>query len=394
MDRMAEEIDRFYHFSKPNPDEVFARQHVIEQVREHVRKILPNHSLEVFGSERTGLAFATSDIDLRLVKNSRKNDSALPPSNSQRTKAKSDLKKLYWNGVSRNGLSRHKAYILPQLRHARYPLIALQDRQSGLDIQIVLGNDTSLSREMIERYTTQYPYLRPLYAVVKTMFDVRGLTDVFRGGFGSYTLFMMIVASIRHNPSPRNDAAGGLLNFLRFYRSFDTSEKGLSIEPVCTFDKQIEPVLTDTVKHKLEVRTTTAHPIFSLLLSPTQEGKTQPLPPYMLSLRDPADETNDLGRKAIAIKHVQATFKKLCHDLDRNNVLNTRASLLGPLVGTSYMLNKEARFKLQNYGKRLSEQVHKSLAAKAKMIREQDGSKDEEKMSLQRDPDQWESLPA
>jgi non-canonical poly(A) RNA polymerase PAPD5/7 len=97
----------------------------------------------------------------------------------------------------------------------------------------------------------------------------------------------------------------------------------------------------------------------------------------MLCLRDPADNTNDLGRKAIAIKHVQTTFKKLCHDLDRNHVLNTRASLLGPLVGTSYMLNKERRFKLQNYGQRLSEQVHKSLAAKAKMVREQDGGQNE-----------------
>jgi non-canonical poly(A) RNA polymerase PAPD5/7 len=246
---------------------------------------------------------------------------------------------------------------------------------------------------MIERYTTQYPYLRSLYSVVKTMLDVRGLTDVFRGGFGSYTLFMMIVASIRHKTPPRNDAAGGLLNFMRFYRGFDTSEKGLSIEPVCTFDKKTEPVLTDTAKHQLEARTTT-HPTFSLLLTLFQRGEIRPLPPYMLSLRDPADETNDLGRKAIAIKHVQATLKALCHTLDRSHVFNTRASLLGPLVGTSYMLNKESRFKLQSYGKLVSEQVHKSLALKAKMIREQDGSQDEEKMSLPRDPNHSESQPA
>jgi non-canonical poly(A) RNA polymerase PAPD5/7 len=222
-------------------------------VQEHVRQILPDHTLEVFGSERTGLAFATSDIDLRLVVNSRLKDSALPPSYEERHQGMKLLNKLYWNG-----LSKHKAYILPQLRHARYPLISLQDRQSGLDIQIVLANDTSLSREMIERYTAQYPYLRSLYSVVKTIFDVRGLSDVFRGGFGSYTLFMMIVASIRHQQPPRNDAAGGLLTFLRFYRSFDTSTRGLSIEPVCTFDKRDEPVLTDKVKHKLKASTAIA----------------------------------------------------------------------------------------------------------------------------------------
>jgi non-canonical poly(A) RNA polymerase PAPD5/7 len=241
-----------------------ARSHVIEQVREHVQQTLPDHTLEVFGSERTGLAFATSDIDVRLVTNSRLEDSALPPSRKQRFEAITLLRQLYWDG-----LSRHKAYILPQLRYARYPLISLQDRQSGLDLQVVLSNDTSLSREMIEKYTNQYPYIRPLYSVVKTMFDVRGLTDVFRGGFGSYTLFMMIVASIRHQPPPRNDAAGGLLNILDFYCSFDTLEKGLSIEPVCTFDKDEEPVLTQKAKHKLKVGTMTVCPRFSLSLIST-----------------------------------------------------------------------------------------------------------------------------
>jgi non-canonical poly(A) RNA polymerase PAPD5/7 len=93
----------------------------------------------------------------------------------------------------------------------------------------------------------------------------------------------------------------------------------------------------------------------------------------MLVLRDPADETNDLGRKAIAIKHVQATFKSLYHYLARDLAMNTRHSLLGPLVGASYMLNKERRQKTQDYGQRLSQQVQKTLAAKARRVRESEG---------------------
>jgi non-canonical poly(A) RNA polymerase PAPD5/7 len=93
----------------------------------------------------------------------------------------------------------------------------------------------------------------------------------------------------------------------------------------------------------------------------------------MLVLRDPADETNDLGRKAIAIRHVQTTFKSLSHTLSRDMATNTRASLLGPLVGASYMLNRERRQKTQDYGRRVSQQVHKTLAAKAKRVRESDG---------------------
>jgi non-canonical poly(A) RNA polymerase PAPD5/7 len=92
----------------------------------------------------------------------------------------------------------------------------------------------------------------------------------------------------------------------------------------------------------------------------------------MLCLRDPADETNDLGRKAIAIKHVQATFKRLSNDLFRNMAQNTRYSLLGPLVGSSYMLNKERRENVRSYGAQLSKELKSSLAAKARMVKERE----------------------
>jgi non-canonical poly(A) RNA polymerase PAPD5/7 len=249
--RLAVEIDRFYQFSQPNYYEVLARRHLIEQVQQHIRRTLPNHNTEVFGSERTGLALASSDIDIRLIPKGQPRNPALarkPPGQKDRMKALQRLRKLYWNN-----LSQQKAYLNPQLQYARYPLISLQDRQSGLDVQIVLSNDTSLSIQMMKDYMEQYPYLRQLYSVVTTIFAVRGLNDVYRGGFGSYTLFMMIVASIRHNPHPRNDAAGGLINFLKFYRDFDTTEKGLSIEPVWQFDKGDPAVMTLETKRKLTV---------------------------------------------------------------------------------------------------------------------------------------------
>jgi non-canonical poly(A) RNA polymerase PAPD5/7 len=253
--RLAIEIERFYNFAKPDRLESLAREQLIEQVQYDVQKILPNHVLEVFGSERTGLALATSDIDFRLLRKDQLGVAALsklPPEASQRSKAMRDLHLLYYSGF--NG---HESYLLSTLRYARYPLISLQDRKTGLDLQIVLSNDTSLSRKFIHEYTEKYPYLRPVYFVVKTMFDVRGLSDVFRGGFGSYTLFMMVVASIQHNPHPRKDAAGCLINFLKFYRDFNTTKYGLSVEPSLKFDKAEQSVVTGTAKHKLEVSTTT-----------------------------------------------------------------------------------------------------------------------------------------
>ncbi|KAF2027911.1 hypothetical protein EK21DRAFT_102237 [Setomelanomma holmii] len=369
IDRLAIEIEIFYTYSKPSYYESLARRHVIEQVRKHSRQTLPDHILEVFGSERTGLAMAMSDIDLRLLPQSRIEDPEkvkLPPTHEQRMEGMKNLHKLHFNN-----LARQKAYLLPWLRYARYPLISLQDKQSGLDIQIVLSNDTSLSRETMKRYMDEYPYLHQLYFVVKAMFDIRGLSDVFRGGFGSYSLFMMIVASIKHLPNKRNDAAGALLHFLKFYKNLDTVKNGVCIEPAVLFKKSEEAVMPDKVKSRLE----------ATVLTLLQGGAAKPLPKYMLSLRDPADKTNDLGRKGIAIKHVQATFKILLADLESNIKSNSRPSLLGPLVGSSYMLNKERRDRLRHYGQKLSSQLKDSLAKTAKMVKEREQAAEEAKLA-------------
>ncbi|KAF1848555.1 uncharacterized protein K460DRAFT_375402 [Cucurbitaria berberidis CBS 394.84] len=365
IDRLAIEIERFYEFARPTRYENVARKHVIKQVQSHVRQFLPDHVLEVFGSERTGIPLAMSDIDFRLIWRSRVTDPAqakLPPTRSERSEAMKDLRELYWTN-----LRRHKAYLLPKLRYARYPLISMQDRQSGLDVQIVLSNDTSISRVIMHDYMEQYPYLRPVYYVVKTMFDVRGLSDVFRGGFGSYSLFMMIVASVRHKPNPRNDTAGALINFLSFWRDFDTRKQGISIEPPEFFDKDSDLFITDEVKSKIKA------------------GTVNDLPSYMLSLRDPADETNNLGRRGIAIKHVQATFSLLLRRLRADMKANQRPSLLCPLVGHSYMLDYERRGRLQDYGRKVMRQTQAGLAVKAKAIRDAEDKETTEKEAMDKE---------
>jgi non-canonical poly(A) RNA polymerase PAPD5/7 len=90
----------------------------------------------------------------------------------------------------------------------------------------------------------------------------------------------------------------------------------------------------------------------------------------MLSLRDPADETNDLGRKGIAIKHVQATIQQINTRLRYNVKTNTRHSLLAPLVGHSYMLDFSRRKKLNEHGKKVLSSLQDTLSSTAQAIRE------------------------
>jgi|SRR5690242_16508174 len=75
----------------------------------------------------------------------------------------------------------------------------------------------------------------------------------------------------------------------------------------------------------------------------------------MLTLRDPADETNDLGRKIVAWKHVQQTFKAMLRDLRAKVTYNNCASLLRNLVGPVYHLQQGHRQKLADYGRSLAQ---------------------------------------
>jgi non-canonical poly(A) RNA polymerase PAPD5/7 len=172
-----------------------------------------------------------------------------PPKRENRERLRSLLQQIWWSN-----LSKRPEYVDTKMLHARYPLISLHDRKSGLDVQIVLANDTSISRSYMEKYMAEYPYLRPVYFVIKAMFDVRGLSNVFRGGFGSYTLFMMLVASIQHMPNQRNDASGALFGFLRFWRNFDTTTHGVSIDPVELYEKNVsKDIMPPKARDRLEV---------------------------------------------------------------------------------------------------------------------------------------------
>ncbi|KAF2640254.1 Nucleotidyltransferase [Massarina eburnea CBS 473.64] len=349
LGRLALEIEKFHEYAKPSRTEALARRHLIEQVRGHAREVLPDHVLEVFGSERTGIALATSDIDLRLKSRDVQTDTTpgVPPSLARR---KELLDALY--SLHRKKFQNSRAYILATLRHARYPLISMQDRVSGLDIQIVLSNDTSHSRDLMHRYMQEFPYLRSTYSVVRTIFESRGLADVFRGGFGSYSIFMMLVAALRHKPKGRKDAAGALLSFLDFWGHFDYTAHGVSIDPPEFFDKAANPVIPEKTKQQI------------------REGSIKPLPPFMLSLRDPADETNDLGRKGVCINHVAVTLQNLYRKLRVDLRNNTRHSLILPLVGDVYSLNLNRRGIVERHGRSVLTNMQTSFAETAQKIRE------------------------
>ena len=74
-----------------------------------------------------------------------------------------------------------------------------------------------------------------------------------------------------------------------------------------------------------------------------------------------------MGRKCLAIKHLQATLKYLQRQLD-DGLAKNRYSILGPLVGPVYDMNQARRQVLKKQGESVSKAMDVRLAEKAKEI--------------------------
>lgn len=323
-----------------------ACQLVIEEITLIIGTALPNNPVEVVGSHRTGLATPTSDIDLRFfMPEYEKKESTDRGSKVPKPKAREAMKKKL--KLLCNAFRKSPRFMDATLVYARVPIVKVLHRQTGLTVNIQSLRPSLAARTCVAAYLSEYPTLRPIYMILRFALEIRHLTTVFEGGFGSYTIFMMIVNALKHasnlhspgHDATRYDLATHLFWVLDFYAAADLRENGYSPDPPRVFPK------VDVNRKKLKARP-----------DPLQTGssfKTIPKEPYLLCLQDPADPLNDLGRKSHSIKHVQEVFRQSSRTLrdkleDWDNIPSEerelrQESLLDPLVGAHYAHFKEKR---------------------------------------------------
>ncbi|KAF2402497.1 hypothetical protein EJ06DRAFT_342348 [Trichodelitschia bisporula] len=326
FERLSEEINGFAKYIVPTPRERLATEATIQGTRDLVHEVLPHCRTEVFGSYRTGLTLLSSDIDIRLFRETASETEAnMAPRFNVRKLLLRDLVKL------NSAFYAHPHFRMSKMRYARYPLVTAQHTLSRIDLQVVSCNDTSRSRELIKRYLEEDKDLFPIYAVLKTALEIRGLTDVYRGGVGSYTLVMMIVAALKLGTSTEGDSVGHkLCAVLKFYTNLNTYKTAISIEPPFLAHKRpLNVRLPEAVRDQME-----EDPVFAGLC---HISSISPFQPYSLVLQDPADPLNDLGHKSYGIKHIQTTLAYLRGLLEHSLKSQTsEGSLLSPLVGHCY----------------------------------------------------------
>jgi non-canonical poly(A) RNA polymerase PAPD5/7 len=380
--RLDAEVLGFLEYIKPTPAEEAATKAVTQSIRDTVKKLSSHQDTEVFGSQASGLVLATSDIDIRLYDPENKDQEKAPRHQSRKEMVAHMLK------ISKRLNLNNKEYMMVRMRHARYPLISTVHKKSGLDVQIVAGNDTSNSQQIIKQYMSEYPYLYAHFAFIKSMLDIRGLTDVYRGGLGSYSLFMMIAAALKTKTLSQTEgkhlgqplAGKRLREVLQFYAEMDTYKRALMLKPPYS-----------VAKHNIHSDLLAAHETqlaqASVRRNMDSEGDMiadykqyleglhrlaliDPMQPYLLCLQDPADPLNDLGRKAYGWKHIQATFKTLRGSIDQQ-MANSRlegwkGSIIAKAVGPCFEAYKARRAITEAYGQEILERERAKKEAEEK----------------------------
>lgn len=347
----------------PSVDELKAVKKVTAQARQVIDSTVNDSSFQVIGSHSTGLAMPWSDIDVAISL------PAIEEEAAAHHKSLTGLKyqKLYHKTLRqlRQSFAKDPDFAInvdSLVIHARVPILRVFHRRTGLEVQIQIRTGLHQQQQYTLAYLAEYPTLRPLYFVLRSCLQVRHLNKTYAGGLGSYGILIMIVNALKHASGryDRHDVAKHLLHVLQFYARSDPYVNGFSVEPLRIFRKG---KMSMTSEDCLERATDPVLRGIGAIASP------KPSQPYLLCLQDPADPSNDLGKQAYAIKHIQATFGKARWTMIRSmgawnrlskisqEACGQRLGLLDALVCAQYKHFDANRNKIKEYGASASHEL-------------------------------------
>lgn len=244
------EIRAFADWMEMTPSENAARAKLSTILIDLVQEANPVLVAESFGSQATGLTMPNSDIDIRIRDSSLKQTPYEGPPDDKAAKAAWAAEHMVTRKrlmvshlrVIQSLLAKHEDFDQTKINEAAYfPLVTAVHKPTGLKVQVVSTKWNHGAQEATKKYLAEFPELKGLFLLLKATLNLRNLSDPWFGGVGSYTLFMMCVAALKHaskrQPRKIHSPAHSLLYTLDFWGKFDTHREGLSIEPFTKFRK-------------------------------------------------------------------------------------------------------------------------------------------------------------
>ncbi|CAG8905131.1 unnamed protein product [Penicillium egyptiacum] len=297
-------------------------QNRVEKLRTEVASLLKAvvpHAPRVIGSHCTGLVLAHSDLDFILpyedLPRSLERDRRPSPTRPQIQDAHIRLLRQVQRALQHTDtFSDHV-----KLSDKRNPSLSARHRPTGLSLQFYCGEGIPAITEYLQDYQAEYPALRPLYAVTRTLLEARRLFGSPQASIGPDALAMLIVAFLKmnHGRFPGSNNLGDqFLTLLQFYGTqVDLQSVGVAVDPPGLFSADMLPVASgaDEPAHQRGQR--------SLISAKrTAVAKRNFLVAQRLCIQDPTHYMNDLGRSCTRTSELQSAFaaahQKLRHSCD------------------------------------------------------------------------------
>lgn len=265
---LHEEITDFYEYISPRREEERMRQEVVDRIKGVIHDLWPTAEVEVFGSFSTGLYLPTSDIDLVVF-------------------GKWDTLPLWTLEEAlrkRNVADENSIKVLDK---ATVPIIKLTDSITEVKVDISFNVKSGVkAAHLIKEFKEKYPVLPYLVLVLKQFLLQRDLNEVFTGGIGSYSVFLMAVSFLQLHYredvcSPNINIGVLLIEFFELYgRNFNYLKTGIRITNGGCY------VAKDEV----------------------QKSMMDGYRPSMLYIEDPLQPDNDVGRSSYGAMQVKQAF--------------------------------------------------------------------------------------
>ncbi|KAH8278865.1 hypothetical protein KR018_010520, partial [Drosophila ironensis] len=299
---LHQEIEQFFAYIQSTPIELFLRAQAVRRVDELVLSLWPSSCVDLFGSVRTGLNLPVSDIDMVVYQH---------PSAPW---LKASLRELERELVAREVALPGSVCVLDT---ATVPVVKFTESVSRIKFDVAFNAAASgvQAAEMIRAFIRQFPDLPKLVMVLKQFLTVQGLNEVYSsGGVSSYALTLMCIGFLQHQAgqnrtyNDHNRLGLMLLQFLDYYgRKFDFGECAIS-------------VLSDS--GYVEKR---------FLRQVFGRGTWN----SVLSIVDPVNPANDIGRSSYAALQVMKQFEEAYGKLSKLVDLDPTkigGSILGSIV--------------------------------------------------------------
>ncbi|KAK4700916.1 non-canonical poly(A) RNA polymerase PAPD5/7, partial [Phenoliferia sp. Uapishka_3] len=305
------EARAFITYISPTPIEHELRLWTIELIRRTIKSRWSDADVECFGSVGTGLYLPGGDIDLVVL---------CPTFPSPPLKPTSSLLHHLASLLLTSHLAEPSSLLV--IAKARVPIVKFVTRYGGFSVDLSVnqkgGVDAAVRvRNLLEEHASRdetwvepgatkkkgkgkekgkekdpevalvdYGVARSLVMLVKAFLNQRGMNEVFTGGLGSYSIICLVVSFLQLHPKiqageihPSRNIGLLFVEFLEYYgKHFNFNEAGITLRGRGGYFN----------KH--------------------DKGWFRPNQPYLLSIEDPNDPSNDVSGGSHNIVRVRQTL--------------------------------------------------------------------------------------